>query len=84
MPPKGIGQVRVFVGLSNYYRDMRSRRSHLLQPLTALTSTKVKFKWTDAKQQAFDKIKRIVARDTLLIYTDFNEHFDIHTDASNF
>ena len=83
-PPKNIRQVSVFVGLVNYYRYMWYRRSHLLQPLTELTSTKVKFKWTDAKQQAFDKIKQTVARDTLLLYLDFNESFDIHTDASDF
>ena len=63
---------------------MWARRSNLPQPLTALTSTKVKFKWTDVEQKAFDKIKRIVARDTLLIYQDFNKHFYLHTDASYF
>ena len=36
------------------------------------------------KQDAFDKIKRIMARDTLLTYPDFNETFKIHTDASAF
>ena len=35
------------------------------------------------EQYAFDKIKRIVARDTLLTYPDFNENFKIHTDARN-
>ena len=30
----------------------------------------------------FEKIKRIVARGTLLDYRDFNEEFKIHTDAS--
>ena len=63
---------------------MWPRWSHILQTLTAMTTIKVKVKWTDVKQQVFDKIKRIVARDTLLIYPDFNERFDIHTDASDF
>ena len=71
-PPKNIIQVRSILVLVNYYRDMWYRRSHLLQPLTALPSTKVNFKWTDVEQQAFDKIKQIVARETLLIYPDFN------------
>ena len=76
--------MRAFVGLVKYYRDMWDKQSHLLQPLTALTSTKVKFKWTDVEQQAFDKNKLIVPRNTLLIYPDFSEHFDIHADASYF
>ena len=56
----------------------------MLAPLTKLTSVKRKFKWTQVKQYAFDKIKRIVARDTLLTYPDFNETFKIHTNASAF
>ena len=34
------------------------------------------------EQDAFKKIKRIVARETFLTYPDFNETFKIHTDAS--
>ena len=34
------------------------------------------------EQNDFDKIKRIVARDTLSTYPDFNETFKICTDAS--
>ena len=63
---------------------MWSKHLHLLQSFTALASTRVSFKWIDAKQKALDKIKQIVARNTLLIYPDFNECFDIHTDASDF
>ena len=83
-PPKSIKQVRAFLGLLNYYRDIWSNPPNLLQYLTARTSTKVMFKWTDVEQKAFDKIKQIAARDTLLLYTDFNESFDIHMNASNF
>ena len=42
------------------------------------------FKWAKIEQYAFDKIKRIVARDTLLIDLDFNESFKIRTNAINF
>ena len=52
--------------------------------LTKLTSYKRNFKWKKVKGYAFDKIKRIVARDNLLAYPDFNETFKIHTDASSF
>ena len=44
----------------------------------------MKFKWTKIEQDAFDEIKGIVARNTLLSYPDFNEEFKIHTDASYF
>ena len=81
-----INQKRVssFIGLVNYYKDMWAKISHLLQPLTALMSNKVKFKWTEVEQKAFYKIKWIVTCDALLTYPDFNKHFDIHTDAIKF
>ena len=43
---------------------------------------KVNVKWSKVEQDAFRRIKRIVAQDTLLAYTYFNEEFKIHTDAS--
>ena len=70
------------MGVINYYRYMWPRRSHTLAHLTKIMSNKRKFKWAKIEQDAFDEIKRIVARDTLLDYTDLNEEFKIHTDDS--
>ena len=56
----------------------------MLAPLTNITSTKVKFKWIKIEQDAFDEINRIVDRNTLLNYPDFNEEYKIHTDAIKF
>jgi hypothetical protein len=50
-------QLRRFIGMVNYYRDMWPLRSHLLAPLSSLTSAKVKWKWTTEHQEAFDKMK---------------------------
>ena len=63
---------------------MWQMRLHTLSPLTRLTSIKRRFKLTQAEQDNFNKIKRIVARGTLLTYLYFNKAFKIHTDASAF
>jgi len=76
-------QLRSFIGLVNYYRDMWIRRSHILAPLAELTSKSVKWKWTEVHQKAFDTMKRVLAREVLLAYPNFNETFEIHTDASH-
>ncbi len=81
-PPTNRKGVRRFIGLINFYRDMWIRRSHVLTPLTKLTSNKVKFRWTEEEQKAFDTIKCIIAKETLLSYPDFNDVFHIYTDAS--
>jgi hypothetical protein len=77
-------QVRSFIRLINYYRDMWPRRSEILAPLTHLTSKDVPFQLTDVKQKVFDKIKAIVCCEELLSYPDFNKPFHIHTDASHY
>ena len=57
-------QLRSFIGMVNYYRDMWIRRSELLAPLTALTSKTVPFKWTEKCQKAFEAVKKVVGRET--------------------
>lgn len=66
----------------NYYRDMWPKRSEILAPLSAMTSKNVKWQWTEVHQKAFEKIKRTITRETLLMYPNFDEVFEIHTDAS--
>ena len=73
MPPINKKQVRSFIGLLKYYRNMWAKRSHLLQLLTLLASKKVKFKWTPVEQNVFNEVKVLVTLDTLLIYPDFNK-----------
>jgi len=80
--PTNVKQLQRFIGMINYYRDIWPQRSHLLAPLTALTSAKVKWNWTKEHQLAFDEMKQVMTRETLLAYPNFSEPFDIHTDAS--
>jgi hypothetical protein len=83
-PPKTKKELRRFIGMVNFYRDMWIRRSEILAPLTALTSVKAAWRWTDVEQTAFDTILRIMAREVLLSYPDFSKPFEIHTDASKY
>ena len=77
-------QLRKFIGMVNFYRDMWIHRSHVMAPLTQLTSTKAKWKWEQKHQDAFNMTKKIIARETKLAFPDFSKPFNIHTDASNF
>jgi RNase H-like domain found in reverse transcriptase/Reverse transcriptase (RNA-dependent DNA polymerase) len=81
--PKNRKELRRLIGMVNYYRDMWIRRSDILAPLTKLTSKNVKWQWKDEHQKAFDTMKKIMSKEVLLAYPDFNEEFVIHTDASH-
>eukprot|EP00957_Ditylum_brightwellii_P198893 15159697-Ditylum_brightwellii.AAC.1 len=61
---------------------MRKGRAEKLSPLTVLPSKKAKWKWTEVEKQAFKAVNTTVAKNTLLVYPDFNGMFEIHTDAS--
>ena len=61
---------------------MWKRHSALLVPLTELTSDSVPWTWIKKHQKEFNAIKKIILRKTLLSYLNFNELFDIHTNAS--
>ena len=62
---------------------MWRKRAHTLAPLTKLCSTKFKFKSTDVENNAFIEMKKIVGRDVLISYPNFNEKFIIHANTSN-
>ena len=47
-------------------------------------SIEQKFKTMQVKKSAFNKIKRIVERDTLITYPVLNETFKMHTNAIAF
>ena len=82
--PRNRRELRSFIGIVNYYRDMWIRRSHVLAPLASLTSKKTKWEWGPAQSKAFQMAKRIIAREVTLAYPDFSKPFQIHTDASHY
>ena len=61
-------------------------RAHILKPLTDQSSLKKRasVKWTDDMQQAFDKMRLLMAANALAAYLNHNKRFEIYTDASDF
>ena len=72
---KNCKQLRQFIGMINFYRDMWKKRSELFAPSNALTSKNVKYDWKDEHQKCFDAIKRVIRCEVLLAYPDFNAPF---------
>ena len=82
LAPTNKKQLRHFLGMVNFYRDMWRRRSQLLAPLTDLVSQTKPFKWGEKEQQSFEEIKRVISKETLLTFPDFTKEFHVYTDAS--
>ena len=56
MPRNSQKGVRKFIGSINEYLYMWSRRLYMLATLAKLLSSKVKFKWTEVKQNRSNKL----------------------------
>ena len=83
LPPKNRKQLKHFLGMINYYRDMWPKRSHVLAPLSALASPKAKWEWAQKEQLAFEEAKQMIQREAMLAYPDFSKKFHIYADASD-
>ena len=84
--PTNKTEVRHFLGMVQFYRDLWPRRSEILLPITDLTkgAKKGPIEWTPECEAAFMKMKQLIAKEVILAYPDFNKKFTIHTDASDF
>jgi hypothetical protein len=84
--PHNGTELCMFIGCINYYRDMWPSHAHILKPLTDQSGLKKRapIKWKDEMQQAFDKMRLLMAANALAAYPGHNKRFDVYTDASDF
>jgi hypothetical protein len=84
-PPKNTKQLKMFLGMVNFYRNLWPKRSETLAPLNKIASKhgKLNWKWGDEQQKAFEKAKDMLSKEARLSYLDFSKPFDLYTDASD-
>lgn len=80
--PINTSQVRSFMGLANYFRSFIPNFAALTKPLTSLCSTRVRFEWSPASQNAFDCVKQAVLDAPMLHHLDYTAPIILRTDAS--
>ncbi|KAF8761559.1 hypothetical protein RHS01_00207 [Rhizoctonia solani] len=80
--PKTVKQLQSFIGFANFYRRFIKDFSTIVKPLTLLTRQEVKWKWGEAEQQAFDRVKEEIGKDPVLIHPDAQKPYFLETDAS--
>ncbi len=84
-PPKNAKQLKRFIGMINFYRDVWEKRSDILAPLSKLASTTSpkQWKWGTEQQKAFEQAKAMLEKEAVLAYPDFSKPFDLNTDSSD-
>ena len=81
--PAGRRELQRFLGFANFYRQSIRNYSSVVQPLTALTSTKVPFLWTLEAKAAFSALKTRFATAPVLIMANPERQFVLEVDASD-
>jgi hypothetical protein len=81
--PKTQKEVRRFVVMVNFYRNLYPKHAELLAPLTDLCGQNKKFVWSTEHDEAFAKIKQQMAQEAMLTYPQFDQPFIVYTDASD-
>ena len=80
--PNNASDIRTFMGVVQYYRDCIPQLANFASVLTALTSKKAAWQWTEREQMAFDMIKALLANATALRIPDHRKPYVVATDAS--
>jgi hypothetical protein len=81
-PPTHLSALRSFMGLAQYFRKFIKDFSRVATPLTNLTKKDTPYRWTDACQQAFERIQHALTHAPVLALPDFNKPFEVTCDAS--
>ncbi len=76
-------EVNRFLGMCGFYSKYTPEFALIAEPLTNLTLRKVKFRWTDSCQQAFEKLKAKLMEALLLVRNDVSKPFVVTTDAND-
>ncbi|GJV47675.1 putative reverse transcriptase domain-containing protein [Tanacetum coccineum] len=80
--PKSPTEIHQFLGLVGYYQRFIEGFSKITKPMTKLTQKKVKFKWGDKQEAAFQLLKQKLCSAPILALPEGSEDFIAYCDAS--
>ena len=75
-------QVRMFLGVCQYYRRFVKHFSDIASPLSNLLRKGAKFVWDSQCQASFDTLKSSLSSPPILAFPDFDKEFILYTDVS--
>jgi hypothetical protein len=82
--PKNPHDIKVFMGLINYYRGFIPKCSDLAAPINQLLQKGVEFHWTPTHEECFVRLKEALAQDCLRNHFDSSRECELYTDCSDY
>jgi hypothetical protein len=84
--PESLKEMRAAMGLLSYYRKYVKDYAKITNPLRKMQNDAQRWKrapeFSEEEKAAFSKVKDILLSDAILNHPDWNEKFEVHTDAS--
>jgi hypothetical protein len=77
-----MSEVRSFLGLAGYYRRFILNFSKIAKPITEILKKVNKYVWSDAYDEAFRNLKKLLITSPVLAQPDIAKPFDVYCDAS--
>jgi hypothetical protein len=77
-PPMSVPQVQSFLGLAGYYRRFILNFSKIVKPITELLNKGNKYIWSDACDEAFKVLKKLLTTLPVLTQPDIVKPFDVY------
>ena len=81
--PKGVRNIREFLGLTGYYRRFIKDYAKVAKPLYDLLKKDKEFNWEDTQETSFNILKERLCSEPILLFPDFSKPFILTTDASD-
>lgn len=81
--PESRKQLQRFLGFANFYRRFIRDYSKVAAPLTQLTSTLQRFKWTPELDKVFTRLKTLFTTAPILSHPDPTKQYIVEVDASD-
>jgi hypothetical protein len=72
-----IYEVRSFLGLADYYRKFIPNFSKIAKPITVVLKKGNKYVWSDACDETFENLKKLLTTSPVLAQPDIAKPFDV-------
>jgi hypothetical protein len=81
-PPMTVSEVRSFLGLAGYYRRFILNFSKIVKPITELLKEENKYVWSEACDEAFKHLKKLLTTSPVLAHPNTTMPFDVYCEPS--
>ena len=80
--PGNVSELKAYLGLLSYYSKFLPNLSQEFAPLYRLLQKSSQWRWTQTEQTAFEKSKKLLSSDSVLIHFDASKDIVLACDAS--